>query len=236
MRNREKLVGAIAVLASSAAFADVITASASASGLAGGSSANGGPGATYTADLAQFDPSLGTLTSVQLEIRAEHVGTFEMTSFGTGGGYIIFYIDYAFDVNGFGGANGNLLSLDWVTEPTSGSPFGGAPGHFNTPFTTVADGDTISLPFGTSLSSTSTYSAGDSEFSQFIGTGTLPFDIVDWSVFSLATTGSDVSWELSSFANLTVDATYTFIPVPSPGALSLLAVSGLLTARRRRSA
>ncbi|PHQ79126.1 MAG: hypothetical protein COB69_08580 [Phycisphaera sp.] len=234
MKNKKQMTALLVAFAASTASADILNVSASASGLAGGSSANGGAGATYTADLPQFDPALGTLTSVELAITAEHAGTFDMTSHGTGGGYIIFYIDYSFEVNGFGGTDGNLLLLDWVTEPTSGSPFGSAPGHFNAPFTPVADGATVSVPFGTQLNFADTYSDTDTEFSQFIGTGTLPFDIVDWAVFSLATTGSDVSWELSSFANLTVDATYTFTPIPAPGALALLAVSGLMATRRRR--
>ncbi len=234
MRNTTQAMGALLVFASSAAFAgNTLVVSASDSGPTGGSPITG-ESATYTANLDQFDPALGELTGVELSITALHAGEFNITSNAVGGGYIIFYIDYAFDVNGFGGIDGNLLSLDWVTEPTAGSPFGAAPGHFNTPFNPVATGASALETFGTQLDFANTYGAGDAEFSEFIGTGTLPFAIEDWAVFSLATTGASVSWVLSSDASISVEATYTFIPIPSPGTLSLFAASGLLAVRRRR--
>ncbi|MBL4591918.1 MAG: choice-of-anchor E domain-containing protein [Phycisphaerales bacterium] len=236
MRNKKQMAGVLLALASSTAFADVMTVSGSASGLAGGSPQTGtGEGETYTAKIDQFDASLGTLTGVELSINAWHEGTFDFVSNNGPGGYIVFYIDYSFEINGFGGTGGNLGLLDWVTEPTPGSPFGSGPGHFNTPFNSVPINTPITETFGTEIDLMSTYSAGDSEFSQFIGTGTLGFDIVDWAVFSLATTGESVSWVLASMAGLTVEATYTFDPIPSPGAVSLLAISGLLATRRRRS-
>ena len=233
MGYRIQAMGVVIALASSAALAqETQVVSASAGGLAGGSSING-TAATYTAGLGQFDSSLGTLTNVDLAISARHFGEFNIVSNASGGGYIIFYIDYSFEVNGFGGTDGNLLLLDWVNEPTVGSPFGSAPGHFNTGFVPVATGTAATETFGTQLDFANSYSAGDSEFSQFIGNGTLDFDITDWSVFSLAVTGQSVSWELSSEVELSVEATYTYI-VPAAGTLPLLAVSGLLAVRRRR--
>ncbi len=234
--NRTKMVGAIVALTASAAFAqtETLTVSASASGPAGSTSAGGNPGAQYIADLEQFDASLGTLTSVGLTISGYHEGTFDFLSNGPGGGYIILYIDYSFEVNGFGGTGGNLLFLDWVTEPTEDDPFGSGPGHFNTDLVFVDEGVPATETFGTQLDYANTFTAGDAEFSQFIGDGTLAFDIVDWAVFSIATLGQDVSWELSSTAGISVEATYTYI-VPSSGVLPVLAVSGLLTSRRRRS-
>ncbi len=236
MRNKKKMVGVLLTLASSTAFAEVMTVSASASGLAGGSPQTGtGEGATYTAQLEQFDTSLGTLTGVELTINAWHEGTFDFLSNGAGGGYIVFYIDYSFEVNGFGGDGGNLLFQDWVTEPTAGNPFGSGPGHFNTDFTTVDEGVPVTETFGTQLDFAASYTAEDANFAEFIGAGTLDFDIVDWAVYSIATTGESVSWELASMAGLAVEATYTYDPIPSSGVLSLFAVSGILATRRRRS-
>ncbi len=234
MKDSTKAVGVLLALTSSVAFADVIVVSAGASGPPGGTPIFDDPG-IYTADLEQFDPALGTLTSVELRINAWHEGEFEFTANGDGSAYIVFYVDYSFEINGFGGTDGNLLFLDWVTAPTDDDPFGSAPGHFNTgpDLTFVPNGETRFEPFGTELNMADAYVDGDSEFSQFIGTGTLPFEIVDWAVFSLATIGN-TSFELSSEAGLFVEATYTFTPVPAPGALSLLAVSGLIAIRRRR--
>ncbi len=234
--SKAAIAGGLIALASSTGLGEVIVTSASASGLAGGSPAVGdGEGATYTAELAQFDSSLGTLTGVELTISAWHEGTFNFTSNGPGGGYIVFYIDYSFEVNGFGGTGGNLLFQDWVTEPTVDNPFGSAPGHFNTDLIFVDQGESATEHFGTQLDFANTYAAADPEFAQFIGDGTLGFEIVDWAVFSIATLGEDVSWTLESMAGLTVEATYTYTPIPTPGTLSLLALSGLAVTRRRRS-
>ncbi len=235
MKSRNKAAGALLAFTASVAAADVIVVSAGASGPPGGTPAFGDPGAIYTADLEQFDPALGTLTSVELRINAWHEGTVEFTGNGANSAYIVLYIDYSFEVNGFGGTDGNLLFLDWVTLPTPDNPFGSAPGHFNTgpDLTDVPEGETRVETFGTQLDMADAYFDGDSEFSQFIGTGTLPFEIVDWAVFSIATVG-DTPWELISEAGFFVEATYTFTPIPAPGAISLLAVSGLLATRRRR--
>ncbi len=239
MKDKNKIIGLVGVLvalASSTACADVVVVSASASGVAGGSPVHNA-GVTYTADLQQFDPSLGTLTSVGLVISGTHSGTIEFTSNGPGGGYIVRWVDYSFEVNGLGGTDGNLLFLDWVTEPTTDDPFGVAPGHFNTGFVNLPEGQTATESFGTQLDFDDTYVAGDSEFAQFIGTGTLPFEIVDWNVFSIATAGGNTPWQLLAEADLFVEATYTFTAVPSPSSfLLLLAVfSGLLAGRRFRT-
>ncbi len=242
MDNKIRIMGVLCAMASSAAFAGISetqTVSASASGLSGGSPFGPSPdGETYTAELAQFDSALGTLTGVEFSLSAGHNGTINFTNNAASGGYVVFYIDYAFDVNGFGGTDGNLLSLDWVTAPTASSPHGpGAgtfTGHFNTGVVNLGLGESSIETFGTQLDFADTYSAGDAEFSQFIGNGTLDFDIQDWATFALGVFGEDMEFELSSFANISVEATYTYTPIPAPGAMAMFAVSGLIVSRRRR--
>ena len=236
MRNRNRVIGTVLAVASSAAFADVVTVSAGAAGNVGGTPIFESP-AIHTAGLEQFDSSLGTLTGVDLTIHAWHDGVFEFTNLGTTASYQVQWIDYSFEVNGFGGSGGNLLFEDWVTEPSlPNDPFGTAPGHFNTgpTFIDVAAGETAVETFGTYLDFADSYGVGDSEFSQFIGDGTLDFEIVDWAVFSVFAFGALTEWSLDSEAGFTVEATYSYTPVPTPGALSMLAVSGLVATRRRR--
>lgn len=124
-----------------------------------------------------------------------------------------------------------------MTAPTAGSPNGpGAgtfTGHFNTGVVNLGFGESSLETFGTQLDFANTYSDADAEFAQFIGDGTLDFDIVDWATFALGVFGEDMEFELSSFANISVEATYTYI-VPAPGAMAMFAVSGLLATRRRR--
>ena len=233
MRKRNQVIGIALAVASSAAFADTTTVSAGASGIVGGLPS--GPGITYTAGLEQFDSALGTLTGVDLSISAWHDGTFEFTNLGASALYSIDWIDYSFEVNGFGGSGGNLLFEDWVVAPTAGEPFGGAPGHFNTGgFISVASGETDVQTFGTYLDFTDSYGAGDFEFAEFIGGGTLDFELNDWASFSIFVLGASTQWNIDSEVGFTIDATYTYTPVPTPGALSMLAVSGLVATRRRR--
>ena len=243
MNNKIRIMGVLCAAVSSAAFAGISetqTVSASASGLAGNSPFGPSPeGQTYTAELAQFDTALGTLTGVEFAISAGHSGEILFTNNANTGGYVVFYIDYSFEVNGFGGTGGNLLFQDWDTAPTPGSPHGpGAgtfAGHFNTGVVNLTGlGTTATEVFGTQLDFADTYSAGDAEFSQFIGSGTLDFDIQDWATFALGVFGEDMAFELSSFANISVEATYTYTPIPVPGAAGLLAVAGLFAGRRRR--
>lgn len=236
MRNGKRVIGILLAAASSAAFADTTTVSAGAAGIVGGTPTFESP-AIHTAGLEQFDSSLGTLTGVDLTINAWHDGVFEFTNLGDTASYQIQWIDYSFEVNGFGGTGGNLLFEDWVTVPSlPNDPFGSAPGHFNTgpDFISVGAGETAVETFGTYLDFTDSYGFGDSEFSQFIGDGTLDFEIVDWAAFAVFAFGALTEFSLDSEAGFTVEATYTYTPVPTPGTMSLLAVTGLVATRRRR--
>lgn len=214
MRLFTSLILCVALLAP-AAFGETVTVTASAGGTVGGSPIFDSP-AVYTAQLPQFDPALGELQIVELSVLGRHVGTFTITAVsGTNRRLRIEYIDYSFFVTATEQLGGQILFLPWVTEPTYPDPdlpFGGPPGHWNLPITPVIPaGETRSWEFGNELTFAQTYVTETPGFGEFVGTGTLPFTITDWAVFSFTTFGTgQATTSLDSFCGVDVTATYTY--------------------------
>ncbi len=231
------LVVVLTLLAAAPAWAAQLTVTADVAGTVGGDPFYSGPQAWY-ADLPQFDPSLGTLDSVEFHVEAWHNGTFAFQNNNPPGGVRmgvkVSWIDYSFEVNAFGGTGGNLIFEPWVTDPTPDDPFGFPPGHWNLPLTWVEAGEAAGpFPFGTQLDFDDTYFPADPELASFIGFPILPIEILDWAVYSLTTYGQGASaWQLDSECGIYVEATYNYT-IPEPSALALFAVAGLFTLRRR---
>ena len=163
-------------------------------------------------ELPQFDPALGDLQSVDLTISTGHNGTFTHTSNVGDFNVRIDYIDWYYEVNAFGGENGNLVYQPWVNDPTDDDPFGMPPGHFNMPLTPCLEGETLGpVPFGNELTTYLTYGPGDSEFMSFIGEGTLPIQMIDRMVFQVQFFGQGSnSWQFETYFDIAVEAVYTY--------------------------
>lgn len=83
------------LLAVTPAWADTLTVSADVAGTVGGDPYFGGP-QIWTANLPQFDPSLGILDSVEFSVEAWHTGTFASQAVNASGRVRVDYIDYSF--------------------------------------------------------------------------------------------------------------------------------------------
>lgn len=224
------LASAVALAAGSMASAEVVTVTASTSGLTDFFS---------QANLPQFDPSLGTLQSVKFTAVATVAGEFNFRNVSGGNKrYRITYIDWDVKATAFGGPLGNVVSFDWATPPSPDFPFGTAPGHFNTGLSaSIPVGSSIApLTYGGSYSGGGTYFDGDAEFASFIGSSTVPVSIAIPVLFSVGVSGSGQSlWTLATTGSLEVTAEYTYV-VPAPAAAGFLCLAGVGTMARRRRA
>lgn len=219
-----------------------ITAALAASGVAQASSIQATASLAGVTDLfgevqlEQFDSNLGTLNSVDLSITADVDGSFFFQN--TGGANKLFtlnYVDWSVDVTGFGGSEGNLLNVDWVTAPTPSNPFGGGPGHFNIGFTSIAGGESSFTEFGELYSANYSYTDLSTELSSFVGDGTVDFDVAVPVLFSFSVFGDGQYFaELSTTADITVSAVYNYTPIPTPGVASVALLGAVAGIRRRR--
>jgi hypothetical protein len=225
----QALAGAVALVAGTAANAEVVLVNSLVTGLTDFSS---------TANLPQFDPALGTLQSVEFTARASISGAFNFTNVaGSGKRTRIDYIDWDVKVTAFGGPTGNVISFDWKTAPTTDEPFGVAPGHFNTGLSApiLAGNSQGPINYGGTYNGGGTYTSADSVFASFIGSSTVPIDVAVPVLFGVTIFGSgQYNWTLNTNATLEVSAAYTYV-VPAPASAGLLLVAGLSASRRRRA-
>ncbi len=214
---------------SCAAVADVMTVSASVSGLTD---------FYATAALPQFDPALGTLTGVSFEAHGAVSGYFIFTNdAGANKRARVDYVDWQVDVTAFGAPVGNVIHVDWVTPPTDDNPFGGPPGHWNMPLSgVITAGQTLGpIPYGANYDAAAGYVPADGQFASFIGAATMPVDVAIPVLFGYTVFGSGTHHEsLHTEGSLTVSATYTYDPIPAPAGAGVLMLAGLGARRRRR--
>ena len=182
------------------------------------------PGST-TVNLSQFDPSLGTLTGVELELNATEQAdvTAENDSVSSGS----MSVNLSGNVQGKGpGAIAPIVTLIMGTSagPVSVSGTDGVPGS----------GPDFH-DFGSLSDTESDSSSTASNLATYTGLGTVGFQITGSGGFSVSGV-SDSTIHVTDFG-ASGDATviYTYIPVPEPSSIVLAAFGFLgIAAWRRR--
>ena len=156
----------------------------------------------------QFDPSLGTLNSITIEVTINFLISGETTTGGS----------VSTDFSGDYYANGSAIDAG-VVAGASGNGTGGPPGVFP------------SVPFTLLTSNTLNPTDHSAYFTRATGTGTydlsyegnVNFNIAGASTGNLDITGGSVS----------VIYDYTSVPEPSAALFGILALSGVALRRRR---
>lgn len=199
-------------------------------------------------NVAQFDSTLGTLTSAAFTLNANMTTQFSAGSQSNTTSFSDFYVGwdkttYNLSLDGSTGYSGLSISKSLPSTRILGT---GTPGTAFSPLTNM-DHVTLSTPTtqwiygGPSLSASNTFTESTS-LSPFIGTGNLGFLLTTKNVDTVASSNlNGIPVGLSTNVVGTVNVTYTYSPsaVPIPPA-SWLFGSGLLglvgMARRKKAA
>ncbi len=186
-----------------------------------------------TQNFAQFDPALGTLTGVMVTASASQGPvSMKFTYNGSGTSPANRVFQYAFDFTGsiMQGANTIASGANQVFDPFG--PLSGY-GSISAPVGYATGQAIIYSDPSWSLSIASVVNVLPANFTPYVGVGTVAFDVRLENVFGLSIPGV---WgaQLTTNGQSSITVEYTYTPVPTPGAVAVLGLGGLLAARRRR--
>ncbi len=213
------------------AFASFIGAAAlAASANAASVTFNSGIASTQTnwnqsVNLPQFDNGIGgayqgaTLTGVVITVTGNATGNIAVESLDAGPASVSYQISANMNFTGPGGANGTAIPV--------------ASGIFNaTAYDGISDfGGTSGASF-IGLSGSNSASASPFVFAPYEGNGNISVSVVATGSSGGSGAGN-LTQNFSTFASADVEVTYTYI-IPTPGAMALLGLGGLVAGRRRR--
>jgi len=181
-------------------------------------------GWTNVVSLPQFDNGIGgtydglILTSVTITVSGTATGNIAIESLDAGPAVVSYQISANLNFTGPGGANGTSIPV--------------ANGIFNaTAFDGISDfGGTSGASFN-GLSGTNSANASPFVLFPYEGNGNINVNVVA-SGASGGSGAGNLLQQFSTAASAEVSVTYTYIP--TPGAMALMGMGGLLAARRRR--
>jgi hypothetical protein len=166
-------------------------------------------------NIPQFDSANGTLNSVTLTMSGYAKSTFTYDGWGASGSLTVW--------------QDNVLSILY-----NGSDML-AQREFlfltSTPFALPSNGQSVWLGF---LSQSQLTFSSAPDLANFTGTGAVPVSAEYYNLPVVTITSGLVTWSLNNLSSMTANVTYDFTPVPEPGVISFLIISGLAFVCRKR--
>ncbi len=171
-----------------------------------------GPDGPYI-DVAQFNPTLGTLQEAIFTLTENLTGTFSCTNNSSAGQYA------------YWGLIDNL-SISYGNMSVSETVSSGYDANFNTANMNkagpIASGQTITVSTINMNNSSQMFTFTDpGQLSAFLGKGTLPFNLVSNQSDESVVTGGNYSSGFSTQASGTVSVQYEYTAAPIPGTILL---------------
>jgi hypothetical protein len=197
--------------------------------------------------VQKFNPSLGTLTSVDIQLTWSGTTSIQVTA--TGGSpasgstdtNIMLHLTDALNApdsliqSGFFGGISDQLNIGCLDTGC----YGGIPVFLASSFINLPSGDTTTLgPLTNSLTQHPTPFTSGAILSEFTGTGSLPIYAATESKTTITFSGGNGSSVQTTNVSVSGQVTYTYNPTatPEPGTMSLLgaSIAGLAVAFRKR--
>jgi hypothetical protein len=173
--------------------------------------------------VPQFDSSLGTLNSVTMDISTAIQASlgFENLKKFAGGNF-----DISASVHGYVVVSSMIMSnfVDSQTYTITLQPYDGILDYAGTSGTTVATYSDVDNGIFTQTS----------DFARFIGTGSVPFNIMTDARADHFGLPANSSATINTTAQASVSVTYDYtpVPVPEPATIAILSFAGLLLKRK----
>jgi hypothetical protein len=157
-------------------------------------------------DVPRFDPALGDLQQVELELAVNFDGQFgfENTNPNGPGGFQVNYVDWTLDLASFGQTFIHRMG-EWTYPRTMMPPFDGI----------IDFGGTsgVTLHFSDQANFEHTYLRDDPLFAEFLGPGMMSFAADSTDLYSVTLYGGNAAWFLFIDGTDDITVTYTYTPV-----------------------
>lgn len=165
----------------------------------------------------RFDPALGTLTGVRLDMTSSTTPSFLGTSNSPGT---------------IAGVNANITTSHRLTAPSSSIVIE-CGGFFNQSGTFNSTTPSLTFVYGTGSCAAGPQAAAPAGLPMYAGTGTVSLSLRMEFAKEVTVSSSGMTYHFTIETSSTANLVYEYVPVPSPGAPAAFLMLAMARSRRR---